>query len=250
MNRNEQYAPFRTPLTEEQKELIRRAEKPEEVYARIAVEEANRQLALLSNTGAVQNALPDVPDICLHYPGVDPRGVYSVIDMKLKFRTQRIYSVLSLREKQVYDLVYGVLNSDVVLKLWMDMKEIARRHRIYVRAEKLCWDEAAADALHIQARKLEVEPVVAQVDLVLQGVEYLLGIRDGIPPAEVDRFYQDTLGVIFTPAMRETAQRLIQPEEAGVLFTDFENVLLQALFSMPENWGLTLEELEALRDEE
>ena len=53
-----------------------------------------------------------------------------------------------------------------------------------------------------------------------------------------------------TPEQREAAQRLIQPEESRVVFADFENVLLQALFSMPENWGLTLEELEALRDEE
>ena len=54
----------------------------------------------------------------------------------------------------------------------------------------------------------------------------------------------------FTPEQRAAARRLVQPMEAELLFPDFENVLLQALFSMPENWGLSIAELEALRDEE
>ena len=91
---------------------------------------------------------------------------------------------------------------------------------------------------------------MAEADLVLQGLEYLLGIRQGNAPEEVERFYRDRLGLTFTAEQRETARRVVQPEEAGVFFADFDNVLLQALFSMPENWGLSLEELEALRDEE
>ncbi len=70
--------------------------------------------------------------------------------------------------------------------------KVSRRSRVLTRAEKLCWDESAADSLHVQARRLEVDPVVAEVDLVLQGVEYLLGIREGRAPAEVDRFYRET----------------------------------------------------------
>ena len=72
----------------------------------------------------------------------------------------------------------------------------------------------------------------------------------GETPAETERFYRETLGLSFTGDEREAAQRIVQPQEGKVFFADFENVLLQALFSMPENWGLTLAELEALRDEE
>ncbi len=128
--------------------------------------------------------------------------------------------------------------------------KVSRRSRVLTRAEKLCWDESAADSLHVQARRLEVDPVVAEVDLVLQGVEYLLGIREGRAPAEVDRFYRDVLGVEFSPEQQAAARRLVQPLEAELFFPDFENVLLQALFSMPENWGLSIAELEGLRDEE
>ena len=250
MQRNQQYAPFRSELTAEQRERVKRAKNPTEEYGKIAIEEASGQLALSENTAEGQNALPDDPDVCLRLPGVDPRGQYSAIDMRLKQRTQTIDSALNLRDKSVREQVRGVLTHTVVAGLWKDLQKVAKRHRLFTRAEKLCHDEAAADSLHVQVRKLEVDPVVAEADVVLQGLEYLLGIREGNAPEEVERFYRDRLGVAFTPEQRETARRVIQPEEAGVFFADYDNVLLQALFSMPENWGLSIAELEALRDEE
>ena len=250
MSGNQKYAPFRPALTPEQRERVRKAKDPMEEYGGIAIEEAGRQLALLENTAAGQNALPDDPEICYRFPNVDPRGQYSPIDMRLKQRTQAIDSVLNLRDGSVREQVRGVLTNAAVTELWNELKLTAKRHRLFTRAEKLCHDEAAAESLHLQARRLETAPVVAEADLVLQGLEYLLGLRQGNAPEEVERFYRDRLGLTFTAEQRETARRVVQPEEAGVFFADFDNVLLQALFSMPENWGLSLEELEALRDEE
>ena len=250
MERNDQYAPFRPELTPEQRARIKGVKNPTEEYGRLAIEEANRQLALLENNAQGQNALPDDPDVCLRFPGVDPRGQYSVLDVKAKSRTQRIDAVLNLRDSGVRKLVKGVLSAPAVGERWKSLQDLARRHRVFTRAEKLGWDQAAADSLHIQTRRLEVDPVVVEVDLVLQGLEHLLGIREGPAPAEVEGFYRKTLGVTFTPEQRNAARRVIQPEEGGVFFPNFDNIVLQALFSMPENWGLTLEELEALREEE
>ena len=250
MQRNQQYAPYRPELTAEQRERIDRAKNPTEEYGKIAIEEARKQLAVAENTAAGENALPEGEDIGLRFPGVDPRGQYSSIDMKIKERTQRLDAVLNLREESVRALVNEVLSSPAVAELWKNLKQVAKRHRLFTRAEKLCWDEAAADSLHVQVRKLEVDPAVAEMDVVLQGLEYLLGIREGEAPEEIERFCRDRLGLAFTPEQRGTARRIVQPEEAGVFFPDFDNILLQALFSMPENWGLSLEELEALRDEE
>ena len=204
----------------------------------------------MKNADGKTVVLPDDPDICLRFPGVDPRGVYSAVDMRFKSRIQRLDAVLNLREERFRRQMQDILSSEAVQERWEAVKELARRHRILTRAEKLCWDRDAADALHLQRRTLETESAVEELDLVYQGLEYLLGIREGLAPAEVERFYRESLGVKFTPEQREAAQRLIQPENSRVVFADFENVLLQALFCMPENWGLTLEELEALRDEE
>ena len=250
MKQNEQYAPYRPELTAMQEERIRSSEDPAKEYRHIAIEEAKKQFALLKTADGKTVILPDEPDICLRFPGIDPRGVYSVIDMRFKSRTQRLNAVLNLREEGVRRQVQEILSSEAVQERSAAVKELAMRHRILTRAEKLCRDEKAAGALHIQLRKLETESAVAELDLVFQGLEYLLGIREGPAPAEVDRFYREDLGLSFTGEQRDAAKRLVQPEEGKVAFDNFENVLLQALFSMPENWGLTLEELEALRDEE
>ena len=250
MRRNQQYAAYRPPLTEEQKSRVSRAENPVKEYGRIAVEEAKKQLSVAVNADGAYNALPEGEDVCLRIPGIDPRGQYSILSMKVSRRSRVIESTLPLREKAVGELVGEILSAPAVRERWIGLQKLSQRHRILTRAEKLCWDERAADSLHMQARRLEVDPVVAEVDLVLQGVEYLLGIREGRAPAEVDRFYRDVLGVEFSPEQRAAARRLVQPLEAELFFPDFENVLLQALFSMPENWGLSISELEALRDEE
>lgn len=246
MHRNQQYAAFRPELTAEQRERLIGAENRTEAYGRIAIEEANRQLAASSG----EFALPDEPDVCLRYPGVDPKGMYSSIDLKIAWRTQRLDAVMNLREKDVHELVRGVLGLPSVMELLKNLKHLAMRHRVFTRAEKLCHDEEAADSLHIQVRKLEVDPVVAEADIVMQGLEYLLGVREGNPPEEVERFYSERLGVEFTQEQRDAGRRSAQPEEVNAYFADFDNVLLQALFSMPENWGLAIEDLEELRDEE
>ena len=250
MSGNQKYAPFRPALTPEQRERVRKAKDPMEEYGGIAIEEAGRQLALLENTAAGQNALPDDPEICHRFPNVDPRGQYSPIDMRLKQRTQAIDSALNLRDGSAREQVRGILTNAAVTELWNELKLTAKRHRLFTRAEKLCHDEAAVDSLHIQVRKLEVDPVVAEADIVMQGLEYLLGIREGNPPEEVERFYRERLGVEFTQEQRDAGRRSAQPEEVNAYFADFDNVLLQALFSMPENWGLAIEDLEELRDEE
>ena len=98
MNQNDRYAPFRPELTAEQRERIEKSDKPGKEYGRIAAEEAKKQFALLKNPEGKTVVLPDDPDICLRFPGIDPRGVYSTIDMRFKSRMHRLDAVLNLRE--------------------------------------------------------------------------------------------------------------------------------------------------------
>lgn len=250
MNQNDRYAPLRPELTDQMREQIEKSEKPIREYERLAIKEAKRQFALLKNSDGKNVVLPDEEDICLRFPGVDPRGQYSVIDMRFKSRTQRLDAVLNLREQGIRLKMQEILSSEAVRGYWEEVRELAVQHRVLTRAEKLCHDPKAAASLHLRLRKLELAPAVEKLDLVYQGLEYLTGIREEMMPAEVESFYRKELGVTFTPDEQDAAKRLIQPEESRVVFSNFENVLLQALFSAPENWGLTLEEMEALLDEE
>ena len=249
MQQNQQYAPYRPPLTEAQKKQIHDAENPLKAYGDIAIAEAKRQLSVAVNSSAGKNAMPENAEAGLRFPAVDPRGRYSIIDMKTARRVQNIDAALHLRDKAVSELVVGILNHPAVRERWTRLNQISRQHRVFTRAEKLCWNEAAADSLHVNARKLEVDPLVAEVDMVLQGIEYLLGIREGQPAREVTDFYRNTLGITLTEEQYELAQRVEQPDEWNFFFQDFDNRILQLTFCEPENWGLSMEELEKLVDE-
>ena len=249
MHSHEQYAPYRPPLTAEQKAQLQHAENPVKAYGSVALAEAKKQLSVATNGVGGQNALPENAEEGLRFPAIDPRGKYSVIDMKLSRRTQGIDAALRLRDKAVSDLVGEILNHPAVRERWTRLKQLSQQHRLFTRAEKLCWDEAAADSLHVAARKLEVDPVVAEVDMVLQGVEHLLCIREGFAPQEVADFYRGTLNLVLTQEQYEQGWRVVQPEEINVFFQDFDNRILQLTFSEPENWGLSMEELEKLVEE-
>ena len=249
MRNHEQYAPYRPPLTAEQQELIARAENPAEAYRRIALDEAKRQLAVATNSAEGKNALPDDAEACFRFPAVDPMGQYSVMELKVRRRMRRIEAALAMRDEAVRTLANGILRQDAARERLKQLRLLSKKHRLYTRAEKLCWDEAAADSLHIAARRLEVDPVVAEVDMVLQGVEHLLGIREGRAPREVADFYRDTLDVVFSDGQYEQGRRITQPDTVNVIFQSFDNEVLQVLFSMPENWGLSMEELEELAAE-
>ena len=136
MQRNQKYAPFRSELTAEQSARINRAKNPMVEYGRIAIEEATKQLALAENTAAGQNALPDEEDICLRFPGVDPRGEYSGLDMALKQRTQAIDSALELRDGSVREQVYGILSDAAVTERWEALKQLARRRGAWYSRRK------------------------------------------------------------------------------------------------------------------
>ena len=249
MQRNEAYAPYRPPLTEEQKKRIDRADDPVKAYGSIAIEAAKQQLSAAVNSAAGQNAMPENAEACLRFPAIDPKGQYSIIDMKVKRRTQDIEAALSLRDKAVGALVGEILNHPAVRERWTRLKQLSQQHRLYTRAEKLCWDEAAADSIHVVARKLEVDPGIAEVDMVLQGIEHLLGIREGRAAGEVEDFYRSTLDVTLTEEQYNLGRRVVQPKEVDIFFEDFDNRILQLTFSEPENWGLSMEELEKLVDE-
>ncbi|MBQ4384044.1 MAG: hypothetical protein II795_06155 [Firmicutes bacterium] len=114
MRQNDPYASFRPALTAEQKERIEKAEKPAEEYRRIAIEEARKQLAILTDADGKKVILPDDPDICLRFPGVDPKGQYSIIDMYFVDRTMRLNAVLNLREERFRRQIQEILSSEAV----------------------------------------------------------------------------------------------------------------------------------------
>ncbi len=130
MTTNDRYAPFRSKLSAEQRQQIENSEKPVQEYGRIAVEEAKKQLALLKDADGKPVILPDDPGICLRFPGIDPKGEYSVIDMRFKKRysatANDFYAVPQSRRRADARPAHDAAPESKPLHRWRD-RTICRR---------------------------------------------------------------------------------------------------------------------------
>lgn len=185
--------------------------------------------------------MPEDSDVSIRFPGVDPVGKYSVIDMKFAQRHGRVDACLQLRPPEVQKFVRAlqaaVSDRPQLRQVFDDMATSARRHRTLTRASKLCLDREGSRILHRQARSLEAGEAVVRYDMLLQGLEYASGAKEGPLPADVADFYDNQLHAPIPRQILEQAQELVPPKKLTVDFPDFEHRLLQVQFSSPDNWG-------------
>lgn len=185
--------------------------------------------------------MPEDSDASIRFPGVDPVGKYSVIDMKFAQRHSRVDACLPLRPPEVQEFVCtlqaAVSDRPQFRQVFDDMEASARRHRTLTRASKLCLDREGSRILHRQARSLESGEAVVRYDMLLQGLEYASGAKEGPLPADVADFYDNQLHTPIPRQLLERARELVPPKKLTVDFPDFEHRLLQVQFSSPDNWG-------------
>lgn len=185
--------------------------------------------------------MPEDSDVSIRFPGVDPVGKYSVIDMKFAQRHSRVDACLQLRppevQKFVRTLQAAVSGRPRFRQVFDGMEASARRHRTLTRASKLCLDREGSRILHRQARSLEAGEAVVRYDMLLQGLEYASGAKEGPLPADVADFCDNQLHTPISQQILEQAQELVPPRKLTVDFPDFEHRLLQVQFSSPDNWG-------------
>lgn len=185
--------------------------------------------------------MPEDSDISIRFPGVDPVGKYSVIDMKFAQRHGRVDACLQLRppevQKFVRTLQAAVSNRPQFRQVFDNMVTSARRHRTLTRASKLCLDREGSRILHRQARSLEAGEAVVRYDMLLQGLEYASGAKEGPLPVDVADFYDNQLHTPIPQQILERAHELVPPKKVTVDFPNFEHRLLQARFSAPDSWG-------------
>ena len=230
---HDEYAKYRPSLTQEQETLLEgagSAQKKRKLYEELALHEAREQLRSAEN-------LPEDESVCIRFPGVDPRGKFSIIDMKLAQRREIIHAVLRARSPEVRAEVEALLDSPAFRELDASMMRVAREHRVYTRAAKLCHDESAAAELRLHAKSLKTSDEATMADTALQGVEYLLGIRSGAVPEDVRSVYGSRLGYTLTPERMAAGRAAYRPESLEIEYPDLNAQLAQMRLAAPENWG-------------
>ncbi len=252
-------------LTASQRQRLAAAtdvEKLRKAYVEISHELAESQFGAMgldnvwdaSGTKVRADALPEDQEVAIRFPGVDPRGRYSALDMRAAERLARIDSTLKLRGEAAQRAIQTVMQSPVYKRLEQELSRLASEQRILTRAEKLCpllakqdtfspsqTDRAAASVvaprnLHQRMRDIDSAETVVNMNLMLQGMEAMLGIRIGPIPQEVRTFFGEHR-LDLSPATIEECRKPTLPESMTVEFPSFANKQAQLQFAKSENWG-------------
>lgn len=213
--------------------------------------------------GQVPANLPEDELSCIIYPGIDPGGKYSSIDMGFAHRLANIQAraqYCSEDAKEAFETLYANLmlppdgdmfnliddeQSGYRYPLYLAMREACKEHQICSRAVKLTPDNTARQLLKIRQRNLEVDPRVVQFDLMLQGLEYLVGIRPGPAADDVMDFYQEIAkSQHLRPELVARASDRASPEHVRVNFQDPGQRAIQIARANPHNWTRPLSEIE------
>ena len=218
-----------------------------ERYIRIATGLAQEQLGQLM-------PMPEDMDAAIRFPGVDPVWHVSVIDMKFAQREAAVKAAMETRLPEVRDYVLDTLHrftsplreDEAFRDASMAMTEAAQEHRTVTRASKLCHSAAGRRILHERSRALETGRAVVNYDMMMQGVEYAVGLRTGPVPEEIKTFYHDVLKADLDMDLVKKAELVRPPEQLHVEFEDLDNKMLHQAQANPHNWGKTAQEIEAI----
>ena len=203
-------------------------------HMNIAIERAYKQFKSWDN-------MPESMESCVRYPGLDPIGKSSIIDMKFAEQEANINATLESRSPEVQEYARSLLLLSKIdlegARLNFAMTAASVKHKAATRASKLCLDPVGRDLLRQQSRALESDPAVEQYKLYMQGVEYAAGVRTGPVPQEVQNLFSERLKKpLDLELIKKAAQMDHTPRELKVEFQNLHHRLKQELFADPKNW--------------
>lgn len=216
----------------------------------IAIERAQAQLGQW-NEKFPRKPMPGEAYDSARFPNRDPIGKYSVLEMELDERYKRACDIASVRPEEVGRYIgksEGLErrlfnNRDAQLLRLEKLPEESQKYRLFTRAEKLCLDPIGRALLHQKALEVKNSPVMVECDRYMQGIEYMAGVKRGPIPEEVLQAYR-AVGIELDLQMLEKSRRILPLEEMTVTFENYDNGIYHRFAAMPENWGLTQEEIE------
>ena len=237
----EEYAPYRpAQLSEDEQQMMDvmfRSVDPLEGEIRIGLERATASLGQKWN-------YPEDPGVTDKFPGVDPRGFYSEVDMALYDRYAKLAAAMPTRPPEVQAYVGGLLNQvaakgTVLMQDWQRMRDTSLQLRNVTRAAKLAPTQRASDALLKNAReRVEAEADFQRMDGFLTAMEYAAGLSDKAPDERAVSYLRDTVHApIPDEVMAVRTAPAAAPATLSVHFQDFDHIVQQQFFSNPRNWG-------------
>ncbi|MCI8529623.1 MAG: hypothetical protein HFH82_10805 [Lachnospiraceae bacterium] len=264
----QKYEEYRQELSEEEKELLNYAKDEEEKLlanetlerwehgwvnsqgkrelfpvrdreVRIATERAEERLQYWDNARMI---FPEDPEIVDKFPGIDPKGMFSEVDVSFSDRYAKLRGALCSRSQEVKDYVNTQLKAlegykGEVGKCWMQVMNDSKKVRIQQLAAKMAPTPESSRYLEQEAENLMSNSVnIKRMNGLFHVMEYMTGLTDRRPTAQ-ERNFMKNIGAELKPDIeRRRNDELVVPENVQMVFANLDHQIQQKYFSNPVTW--------------
>ena len=232
--------------------------KEEEIKLKEIMSTARTQL---EGTGKV---MPEGRGALEQYPGSNPIGYYSEIDMGFSERMKRCENAVRLRNPlswELYQVIKGRIEASQGYKdMKKEMMDISKKLRETERALRLCKDEKLSKVLEDRRKNLQNSPVLKDCDMTLRIMEDYSGAR--LWPIKLDiglkekhqaqydtaTFCRNKFGVrIGSELQYDPIDGMLDfhnPKSLEIEFENFDDIMMHQRMASEKNLGKTWEEVE------
>lgn len=206
---------------------------------RIAMDRADTHFQSWDNARIIY---PEDPEILDKFPGIDPRGKYSEVDMAFSDRFAKLRAALGSRPREIQDYVNTQLRAvdritGEIGKCWNRMRNDSRTVRTQQFAAKMAPTPESSRYLEVQTENLMKNSVnIKRMNAFFHVMEYAAGLTDRRPTAQ-ERSFMKNIGAELKPDVEKRRNdELVVPGKIQVVFASLDNQVRQKFFSSPLTW--------------
>ena len=238
--------------------------KKESIMPKIELtqEELKQLKAFLTDVKAnynMEQVMPQTDKVLKQFPGINPMGHYSEIDMGFAERNKRCEYALRMRDPLAWityqDVRGKIEKTDAYKEMKTKMVEISRKVNVIDRAIRLSDNDRFVEYLEEQKEELKNDPALKDYDKFMDVMEHYSGVKflnESLQSKEVRDmvyFLKGKFGVISRDTLKQSphgqAAKFSNPKSIDIEFENFENIANFQRSLNDKNTGKTMEEVAA-----
>ena len=265
----ERYEEYRQELSEEEKRMLDYARKEEEKLladvslerwehgwinsegkrelfpvrereVKIAVERAEEYLLPWDNARIY---FPEDMGIAGKFPGIDPKGKFSQVDMSFADRYAKLQAALPSRSQEVREYVNRQMRAlggswGDISKCYQRMRNDSMKVRTWQLAAKMAPTPESSRYLEEEAQSLINNSVnIKRMNGFFNVLEYAAGLTERVPTAQERRFMKNVGAELRPDVERHREDALVVPRRVEMVFANLYHQVEQKYFASPLAWN-------------
>lgn len=265
----ERYGQYRQELSDEEKGMLEDARKQEEklladaslqrwehgyinskgkrelfpvreTEVKIAMSRAEEHFLPWDNT---RTYFPEDPGIVEKFPGIDPKGKFSQVDMSFADRHAKLQAAMPSRPREVQEYVNKQLQAlggswGDIAKCFQRMRDDSMKVRTQQLAAKMAPTPESSRYLEEEAQSLINNSVnIKRMNGFFNVLEYAAGLTERVPTAQERRFMKNVGAELRPDVERCREDDLVVPGKVEMVFANLEHQIQQKYFASPLTWN-------------